>query len=120
MKIDLTSEEKQALEVQHKTECDGHIKDQIKVILLHSERWSAVQIAQALRIRVEAVHYYLEKYKQSKKLKPDNNDPSNDNITDLNITTQPLKPQRTQKNDTVNEEFLSNFAKFWRDYSRDS
>ena len=119
MKIDLTSEEKQALEIQHKTECDGRIKDQIKAILLHSEGWSAVQIAQALRIRVEAVHYYLEKYKQPKKLKPDSNDPSSDNIAGLNITIQPLKPQRNQKKETVNEEFLSRFAKFWRDYSRD-
>ena len=65
MKIDLTSEEKKALEVQHKTECDGRIKDQIKAILS-------------------------------------------------------LKQQLNQKNETVNEEFLSRFAKFWRDYSRDS
>ena len=120
MKIDITSEEKKTLEVQHKTECDGRIKDQIKAVLLHSEGWPAVQIAQALRIRIEAVHYYLEKYKQSKDLKPGNNDPSSDNITGLNITIQPLKPQLNQKNETVNEEFLTRFAKFWRDYSRNS
>ena len=120
MNINLTSEEKQTLEVRHKAECDGCIKDQIKAILLHSEGWSAVQIAQALRIRVEAVHYYLEKYKQSRKLKPENSDPSSDNITGLNITIQPLKQQLNQKNETVNEEFLNRFAKFWRDYSRDS
>lgn len=120
MKLNLTSEEKQALEIQHKTECDGRIKDRIKAILLYSEGWSVIQIAQALRIRVEAVHYYLEKYNQSKKLKSEDNDFSSDNLANLNITTQSFNPQQNQKKETVNEEFLRRFAKFWRDYSRDS
>jgi len=37
MKLEISSEEKQALEKQHKRERDRRIRDRIKAILLHSE-----------------------------------------------------------------------------------
>ena len=72
MKIILTIAEKQALERQHKTERDGRVKDRIKAVLLDSEGWSQVDIAQALRIRAETVHDHLNDYRVSQKLKPCN------------------------------------------------
>ncbi len=72
MQIELSNQEKQDLEVQHKRERDRRVADRIKAVLLFVEGWSQAQIAQALRIRVETVHDHLEDYKNSKKLKPEN------------------------------------------------
>lgn len=72
MDIKLTDADKQALEKQHKKERDGRVRDRIKAVLLHSESWTQVDIAQALRIRVETVHDHLNDYRQSQKLKPEN------------------------------------------------
>lgn len=72
MKLELTFEEKQALEKQHKRERDRRIADRIKAVLLFAEGWEQLQIAQALRIRPETVHDHLEDYRDSKKLKPEN------------------------------------------------
>lgn len=72
MKIELSKEEKQALEREHKQTRDRRMADRIKAVLLHSEGWSQIQIAQALRIRPETAHDHLEDYRQSKKLKPEN------------------------------------------------
>lgn len=72
MKIELTKEEKEKLEREHKKTRDRRIADRIKAVLLHSEGWSQLQISQALRIRPETVHDHLEDYRQSKKLKPEN------------------------------------------------
>lgn len=72
MKLELTFEEKQALEKQHKKERDRRIADRIKAVLLFAEGWEQLQIAQALRIRPETVHDHLEDYRDSKKLKPEN------------------------------------------------
>jgi transposase len=72
MEIRLTSPEKADLEAQHKKERDGRIKDRIKAVLLCSEGWSQVDIAQALRIRPETVYQHLEDYKNAKKLRPEN------------------------------------------------
>jgi transposase len=72
MQIHLTAEEKDALEARHKRERDGRVKDRLKAVLLFSEGWSQVAIAQALRIRPETVHDHLEDYRQLKKLKPEN------------------------------------------------
>ena len=72
MKIELTKEEKTELEIRHKSERDGRIKDRIKALLLFSEGWSQIQIAQALRIKPTTVHDHLEAYRKSKKLKPEN------------------------------------------------
>lgn len=68
MKLELTVEEKEALEKQHKRERDRRIADRIKAVLLFAEGWSQLQIAQALRICSETVHDHLEDYRESKKL----------------------------------------------------
>jgi hypothetical protein len=49
MKITLTEAQKFALELQHKSEWDGRIRDWIKAVLLNPEGWTQRQIAQALR-----------------------------------------------------------------------
>jgi transposase len=72
MKIDLTSEQKAALEKQHKTERDGRVRDRIKAVLLCNEGWTQVQIAQALRVRVETIHNHLDDYIKEEKLIPTN------------------------------------------------
>lgn len=72
MKIELSNQEKQDLEAQHKRERDRRVADRIKAVLLFVEGWSQTQIAQALRIRSETVHDHLEDYRNSKKLKPEN------------------------------------------------
>ena len=72
MRIELTKEEKQELEIRHKQTRDGRVKDRIKAVLLFCEGWTQVQIAQALRIKPKTVHEYLEDYRKSEKLKPEN------------------------------------------------
>lgn len=64
----MSIEEKQTLERQHRTERDKRVADRIKAVLLFSEGWTQVQIAQALRIHVNTVHDHLSEYLQSKKL----------------------------------------------------
>ncbi|MEB3702457.1 IS630 family transposase domain protein [Candidatus Bealeia paramacronuclearis] len=46
--------------------------DRIKAVLLNTECWIQMQIAQALRIRYETVQDHLNDYKNSKKLNPEN------------------------------------------------
>lgn len=72
MEIDLTFEQKVALEKHHKKERDGRIRDRIKAVLLYSEGWTQTQIAQALRVRVETIHNHLNDYMHEEKLKPKN------------------------------------------------
>ena len=52
MKIELSTEEKERLEKQHKQERDGRVRDRIKAVLLSHKGWSMEQIAQALRIHL--------------------------------------------------------------------
>jgi len=72
MHIELTAKEKSELEVRHKHERDRRIADRIKAVLLYSEKWTQVQIAQALRIRPETVQQHLKDYLDAEKLKPEN------------------------------------------------
>ncbi len=72
MEINLTPDEKKALEAQHKRERDRRVADRIKAVLLHAEGWSQMAIAQALRIRPETVRDHLQDYQTSGKLKPSN------------------------------------------------
>ena len=72
MRIALTAEEKKTLDANHRTERDGRVRDRIKAVLLSSEGWTQVQIAQALRISSETVHDHLQEYIKSNKLKPEN------------------------------------------------
>jgi len=68
MKTILTETEKSDLELRHRTEKNGKIRDRIKAVLLHSEGWSQKEIAQALRIHESTVWDHLNEYKESKKL----------------------------------------------------
>jgi len=70
MIISLTKNQKQSLELQHKKERNGKVRDRIKAVLLADEKWSQVQIAQALRIDESTVHLHLKDYLSSQKLKP--------------------------------------------------
>ena len=73
MKITLTETQKAALEVQHKSERDGRIRDRIKAVLLCSEAQTQRQIAQALRIHEATVAEHLKDYLYLEgKLKPEN------------------------------------------------
>ncbi|MGL4733648.1 MAG: helix-turn-helix domain-containing protein, partial [Enterovibrio sp.] len=68
MKIILTPEQKQPLEVMHDTTRDGRVRDRIKAVLLVSEGWSS----QALRIHEATVARHLSDYVLCEKLKPEN------------------------------------------------
>lgn len=72
MKIDLTPVEKAHLEKQHKATRDRRIADRIKAVLLSHEGWSALMIAQALRLRIETIYDHLNEYHKLEKLKPAN------------------------------------------------
>ena len=72
MKIILNKSEKEELELLHKSERDRRVADRIKAVLLRSEGWSQVQIAQALRINAETISKHLADYEKTKNLKPKN------------------------------------------------
>lgn len=69
MKISLTEEQKSHLEVRHKIERDGRVRDRIKAVLLANEGWTYKQIAQALRIHETTVGEHLFDYACEEKLK---------------------------------------------------
>lgn len=62
MKINLSPEEQQTLEVQHLQEKNRRKADRIKSILLRNEGWSLGKIAQALRIHNDTVSRYITDY----------------------------------------------------------
>jgi transposase len=72
MKISLTEEQKFHLEVQHKFERDGRVRDRIKAVLLANEGWTYKQIGQALRIHETTAWEHLCDYLREEKLKPKN------------------------------------------------
>lgn len=72
MKIRLTEKEKQTLELQHKTERDGYIRDRIKAVLLRAENWSLDRISQALRLHKDSIRRHLAEYEAANKLSPTN------------------------------------------------
>lgn len=72
MKINLTEDQKNHLEAQHKFERDGRVRDRIKAILLANEGWTYKQIAQALRIHETTAWGHLSDYLREEKLKPNN------------------------------------------------
>jgi len=57
---------------QHKQERDGRIRDRIKAILLYDKGWTPQAIAEALLISDQAVRNFVDEYKTSNKLKPEN------------------------------------------------
>jgi transposase len=68
----LSAEQKKDLELRHRYEDDGRIRDRIKAVLLKSEGWKNKAIAQALRIHEETVRHHLTDWSNDEKLKPEN------------------------------------------------
>lgn len=68
MEVNLTADEKQELELQHKKEKDRKKAYRMNVVLLKSEGWSQRKIAEALRISEDAVYDYLKAYIESKRV----------------------------------------------------
>jgi len=73
MKVELINAEvKKELELRHRYEGDGRVRDRIKAVLLRSEGWNNQSIAQALRINEETVRQHLLDWAKEQKLKPEN------------------------------------------------
>lgn len=68
----ISKEEKHELELRHRHEGDGRVRDRIKAVLLKSEGWENKAIAQALRIHEDTVRQHLNDWTNAKKLKPEN------------------------------------------------
>lgn len=68
----LSEEQKDYLELRHRYENDGRVRDRIKAVLLKNEGWKNKAIAQALRIHEETVRYYITDWTTDEKLKPEN------------------------------------------------
>ncbi len=68
----ISKEEKHELELRHRHEGDGRVRDRIKAVLLKSEGWENKAIAQALRIHEDTVRQHLNDWTNAKKLKPGN------------------------------------------------
>lgn len=72
MKIILTAEQKIALEMQHRQNRDRRVCDRIRCVLLCSEGWSPVMIAQSQRIDETTVRRHLNDRLNEEKLKLEN------------------------------------------------
>ena len=70
MKIIISDQEKEKLELDHRRKRDSRVCDRIKAVLLRSEGWTCRQIAQALRIHEETVRTHLSDWHAKQKLKP--------------------------------------------------
>jgi transposase len=68
----LTDEQKDDLELLHRYEKDGRVRDRIKAVLLKNEGWKNKAIAQALRIHEETVRDHITDWASDGKLKPEN------------------------------------------------
>ena len=67
-KIELTADQKEALELRHKKSCDKRESDRIKAVLLRDENWSTPMISQALRLHETSVVRYIDDYLTNEKL----------------------------------------------------
>ena len=70
MKIFITDKQKTELEHLHDTIRDGRVRERIKAVLLASEGWSSVMIAQALHLHQGTIDQHISEFKG--KLKPEN------------------------------------------------
>ena len=68
----LSDEQKKDLELRHRYEDDGRVRDRIKAALLKNEGWKNKALAQALRIHEETVRQRLTDWSTDEKLKPEN------------------------------------------------
>ena len=70
MKIFISDLQKAELERLHDTSRNKRVCDRIKAILLASEGWSSVMIAQALRLHQTTVDHHIHEFMNKGKLKP--------------------------------------------------
>jgi transposase len=68
----LSEEQEKDLELRHRYEDDGRVRDRIKAVLLKNEGWKNKAIAQALRIHEETVRQHVTDWSTDEKLKPEN------------------------------------------------
>ncbi len=61
-KIELTADQKEALETRHKKSCGKRESDHIKAVLLRNKNWSTSMIAQALRLHETSAVRYIDDY----------------------------------------------------------
>ena len=67
-KIELTAQEKTALEQRHRNTRNVIESDRIKAVLLRSENWTMTAIAQALRVHEGTITRHLKDYLEESKL----------------------------------------------------
>ncbi|MFT5636217.1 MAG: transposase [Cognaticolwellia sp.] len=67
-KIELTTDQKSALETRHKKSCGKRESDRIKAVLLRNEGWSTPMIAQALRVHETSMVRFIDDYLDSETL----------------------------------------------------
>lgn len=72
MNIELTAEQKRALEAQHRKCRDRRICDRIRCVMLSAEGWSAATIAKSQLIDETTVRRHLNDWLNDEKLKPEN------------------------------------------------
>ena len=111
MEVNLTAEEKQDLELQHKKERDRKKAYRMNVVLLRSEGWSQRKIAEALRISEDSVYDYLKAYIESKRLCPLNTG-SNSNLNNkqTNELTKYLEKNTYDKVEQICEYVYSKYG----------
>ena len=72
MNIELTAEQRSALEAQHRKCRDRRVCDRIRCVLLSAQGWSTSMIAQSQLIHETTVLRHIADYLQSAKLAPEN------------------------------------------------
>lgn len=72
MKIHLTSEQRIALEMLHKSSRDCRMRDRIRCVLLAADGWTAVMIAKSQLIDETTVRRHLNDWLNDEKLQPEN------------------------------------------------
>ncbi|TNL06546.1 IS630 family transposase [Kosakonia cowanii] len=72
MNVELTTEQKIALEELQRLSRDHHVRDRVRCVLLSSEGWSAAMIAQSQRIHETTVRRHLNDWLNEQKLAPEN------------------------------------------------
>lgn len=72
MKIHLTSEQRIALEMLHKSSRDCRMRDRIRCVLLAADGWTVVMIAKSQLIDETTVRRHLNDWLNNEKLNPEN------------------------------------------------
>ena len=72
MNVELTTEQKIALEELQRQSRDHHVRDRVRCVLLSSEGWSTAMIAQSQRIHETTVRRHLNDWLNEQKLIPEN------------------------------------------------